>query len=179
MKKIFLMLILPAFFLLCACVHTGEIDSLDFVAAMAEHGYDCRFEEVCSAQEMTRSCYIGNFRLSLDCNESGAVTRLRITYSQAFSEGFLQAANAAVSSLCGFSQAQISSVFDTLMLCEPLPETTLGIRRCETEFFMFSFSCDAAGGMVVCDNTRLNPSEVPTVTVRTTVPSAQEAEASP
>ena len=79
-------------------------------------------------------------------------------------------------SMCLYTENRALSVLKTLGINETLPDSTKSVARCETGEFFFSFTCDKAGGMLVIDSLRLNPTQPATVTVRTTVPSPEEPE---
>ncbi len=162
--------------LLCGCARTGEKDSLDFIADMARQGYECVIEETESGDEIREACYVNGFKISLFSNRSFKLYRLCVTYSGMGDKDFIPLSRAAVMSTCGFSAQQADAVLKTLGIAESLPDSTKGVARCETEQFFFSFTCDEAGGMLCVDNLRLNPTQPATVTVRTTVPSPEEAE---
>lgn len=170
MKRIILLFLLSLIFLLCGCVSTGETDVTDFTVSMAEYGYDCIFEESLSSQTLSHYTYIDRFRLRLNCNNSGAVVSLSITCAGKSDERYIKAAKAAVSSLCGFPESRITEIFDVISV-NSMPDTTCGVNRCESGGFVFTFTADEAGGILVAENLRLNPTVAPSVTVRTTLPS--------
>lgn len=160
----------------CGCVRTGERDSLDFISTMAKYGYECVVEEVSSGEETRESCYVSGFKISLFSNSDYKLYRLSVTYSGKGGKDYIDLARAAVMSMCLYSENQTSAVLETLGINETLPDSTKGVARCETGEFFFSFTCDNAGGMLVIDSLRLNPTQPATVTVRTTVPSPEKAE---
>lgn len=161
----------------CGCVRTGERDSLDFIGAMAEYGYECVVEEVSSGEETKESCYVGQFKISMFSNADYKLYRVSVTYSGKGEKDFIALAKAAVMSMCLYTENQTSAILKTLSIAETLPDSTKGVARCETGEFFFSFTCDNAGGMLVIDSLRLNPTQPATVTIRSTVPSAEKAEA--
>lgn len=175
MKRIILVLTVFVF-LFCGCVRTGERDALDFISAMAKHGYECVVEETESGEETKESCYINNYKISVFSNADYKLYRVSVTYSGKGEKDFIALARAAIMSMCLYSQNQSSAVLETLGINESLPDSTKGVARCETGEFFFSFTCDNAGGMLVIDSLRLNPTQPATVTVRTTVPSPEKAE---
>lgn len=161
----------------CGCVRTGERDSLDFIGAMAEYGFECVVEEVSSGEETKESCYVGQFKISMFSNADYKLYRVSVTYSGKGEKDFIALAKAAVMSMCLYTENQTSAILKTLSIAETLPDSTKGVARCETGEFFFSFTCDNAGGMLVIDSLRLNPTQPATVTIRSTVPSAEKAEA--
>lgn len=168
MKRLIVLLTVICF-VLCGCVRTGERDALDFISAMAKYGYECVVEEASSGEETKESCYINNYKISLFSNSDYKLFRLSVTYSGKGEKDFIALAKAAVMSMCLYSENQTSAVLETLGIDETLPDSTKGVARCETGEFFFSFTCDNAGGMLVIDSLRLNPTQPATVTVRTTV----------
>lgn len=161
----------------CGCVRTGERDSLDFIGAMAEYGFECVVEEVSSGEETKESCYVGQFKISMFSNADYKLYRVSVTYSGKGEKDFIALAKAAVMSMCLYTENRTSAILKTLSIAETLPDSTKGVARCETGEFFFSFTCDNAGGMLVIDSLRLNPTQPATVTIRSTVPSAEKAEA--
>lgn len=161
----------------CGCVRTGERDALDFIGAMAEYGFECVVEEVSSGEETKESCYVGQFKISMFSNADYKLYRVSVTYSGKGEKDFIALAKAAVMSMCLYTENQTSAILKTLSIAETLPDSTKGVARCETGEFFFSFTCDNAGGMLVIDSLRLNPTQPATVTIRSTVPSAEKAEA--
>ena len=153
----------------CGCVRTGERDSFDFIGAMAQYGYECVVEETESGEETKESCYIDSCKMSLFSNADYKLYRVTVTYSGKGGREFIALAGAAIMSMCLYSESKTSAVLETLGIKETLPDSTKGVARCETEGFFFSFTCDAAGGMLVIDSLRLNPTQPASVTVRTTV----------
>lgn len=176
MKRIGALMIVVCL-VLGGCVRTGERDSIDFIASMARCGFECVVEETLSGEEIKESCYVGEYKISLFSNSSFKLYRLCITYLGRGEKSFIDLAKAAVMSMCSYTDAQALAVLSTLGIAESLPDSTEGVARCEAQDFFFSFSCDTAGGMLVVDNLRLNPTQPATVTVRTTVPSPEETEA--
>lgn len=161
---------------LCGCVRTGERDTFDFISSMAKCGYECVVEETVSDEETRESCYVGNCKISLFSNADYKLYRASVTYSGDGEKNFISLAKSTVMSMCLFTENRALSVLKTLGINETLPDSTKGVARCETGEFFFSFTCDAAGGMLVIDSLRLNPTQPATVTVRTTVPSPEESE---
>lgn len=159
---------------LCGCVRTGERDALDFISAMAKYGYECVIEETVSGEETKESCYVENCRISLFSNADYKLYRVSVTYSGKAGKEFVTLASAVINSMCLYTESRASAVLETLGVAKILPDSTKGVARCETGEFLFSFTCDEAGGMLVIDSLRLNPTQPATVTVRTTVPALTE-----
>ena len=107
--------------------------------------------------------------MSLFSNADYKLYRVTVTYSGKGGREFIALAGAAIMSMCLYSESKTSAVLETLGIKETLPDSTKGVARCETEGFFFSFTCDSAGGMLVIDSLRLNPTQPASVTVRTTV----------
>lgn len=168
MKRL-IVLFTAVLLLLCGCVRTGERDALDFISAMAKHGYECVVEEAYSGEETKECCYINNYKISLFSNSDYKLYRVSVTYSGKGEKNFIDLARSIIMSMCLYSENQTSAVLETLGINETLPDSTKGVARCETGEFFFSFTCDKAGGMLVVDSLRLNPTQPATVTVRTTV----------
>ncbi len=177
MKRLILTLTVFCF-LFCGCVRTGERDSLDFIWAMAAYGFDCVVEETESGEETKESCYIGEYKISLFSNADYKLYRVSAAYSGKGEKDFISLAKAIVMSACLYSEAQTLTVLETLGIAKMLPDSTKGVARCETQGYFFSFTCDSAGGMLVIDSLRLNPTQPVTVTVRTTVPKLDLSEKS-
>ena len=156
--------------LLCGCVRTGERDVTDFISAMAKSGYECVVEETESGEETKESCYVGAYKISLFSYADYKLYRACVTYSGKGGKEYIDLVRAAVMSMCLYSDNQALSVLEALGISETLPDSTKGVARCEAGNFLFSFTCDSAGGMLVVDSLRLNPPQPATVTVRTTVP---------
>ena len=164
--------------LLCGCVRTGERDTYDFISAMAKCGFECVIEETESGEETRESCYVGAYKITLFSNASYKLYRVCVTYSGKGGKDYIALAGAAVKSMCLYSESQTSAVLEALGIAKTLPDSTKGVARCEAGEFFFSFTCDEAGGMLVIDSLRLNPTQPATVTVRTTVARlTEEAEA--
>lgn len=161
---------------LCGCVRTGERDAFDFISSMAKYGYECVAEETVSGEETRESCYVGNYKISLFSNADYKLYRASVTYSSKGEKDFISLAKSTVMSMCLYTESRASAVLETLGMAKMLPDSTKGVARCETGEFLFSFTCDEAGGMLVIDSLRLNPTQPATVTVRTTVPSPEEPE---
>lgn len=166
--------------MLCGCVRTGERDALDFISAMAKYGYECVVEETQSGEETKESCYTDNCKISLFSDSAYKLYRVSVTYSGKGEKEFIPLARVVIMSTCLYSESRASAVLEALGISATLPDSTKGVARCEAGEFLFSFTCDKAGGMLVIDSLRLNPTQPATVTVRTTVPVLTEkAEATP
>lgn len=159
---------------LCGCVRTGERDTLDFISSMAKCGYECVVEETLSGEETKESCYVEKCRISLFSNADYKLYRVSVTYSGKAEKEFISLAKAVIMGMCLCSESNASAVLETLGISQTLPDSTKGVARCEAGEFFFSFTCDEAGGMLVIDSLRLNPTQPATVTVRTTVPALTE-----
>ncbi|MBQ6931212.1 MAG: hypothetical protein IJN38_03705 [Clostridia bacterium] len=168
MKRLVLPLVLVSF-LFCGCVRTGERDAADFICAMAEYGFECVVEETESGEKTKESCYVDNCKISMFSNSDYKLYRVCVTYSGKSGKAFSGLAGASVMSMCLYSQEHASAVLEALGISQTPPDSTGGVARCETGEFLFSFTCDEAGGMLVIDSLRLNPAQPATVTVRTTV----------
>lgn len=168
MKRIIALLTVICF-VLFGCVRTGERDVFDFISAMAKYGYECVVEEVSSGEETKESCYVGNYKISLFSNADYKLYRVSVTYSGKGEKEFISLASSVIMSTCLYTESRASAVLEALGINESLPDSTKGVARCEAGEFFFSFTCDTAGGMLVIDSLRLNPTQPATVTVRTTV----------
>ena len=155
---------------LCSCVRTGERDSLDFLSSMAERGFECRVDETFSTDRLKESCYVDGCKLSLYSNSQGKLTGISVTYEAENPHGFNELACAAAESFCGFSADEIQSVFEVLGIDIALPEDSEGVKRCDTQWYGFSFTSDRVGGALVIRSYRLEPTSAPEVTLNTTVP---------
>lgn len=168
MKRLSVLFILICL-VLCGCVRTGERDAFDFISSMAKCGYECVIEETLSGEETKESCYVGKCRISLFSNSDYKLYRVSAVYSGKGEKEFIPLAKAIIMSTCLFEKSRAAVVLETLGISETLPDSTNGVARCEAGEFFFSFTCDEAGGMLVVDSLRLNPTQPATVTVRTTV----------
>ncbi len=155
---------------LSGCVRSGMADSIDFISSMMRLGFDCRVEEITSEDKLKESCYINGCKVSLFSNGYGKLTNISVTCARDNSEEFYEVALAATKSFCGYSQTDALTVFETLKLCEPLPADSKGVKRCLTEWYSFSFTCDDVGGALAVTSLRLEPTSAPEVTLNTTVP---------
>lgn len=171
MKKICLLLISAVICLMItSCMRVGEKDSMDFFSEMIRRGYKCNVVETQSGDLMKESCYVDNFKLSVFSDVNGKLVRVSLTYSQNDSTGFAELADDVVGAFCSFDGEQIDSVFSVLGISTDLPFDSGGVRRCDTQWYGFSFVCDKVGGTLAVENYRLNPTSVPEVTINTTVP---------
>lgn len=157
-------------FVLCSCVRTGERDSLDFVSSMAKCGFDLTADEISSADEIKESYYTNDCRITVCSNENSKMYRLILTYSKTAPESFVHTAKSCIMSFSGADEQLALEIMNTLGVSQPLPDSTKGVARCESEYFLYSFTSDKAGGCLIIDSLRLSPTSSPTVTVRTTVP---------
>jgi len=171
MRKICLLFISVIICLtITSCMRIGEKDSTDFLSEMIRRGYKCNVVETQSGDLMKESCYVDNFKLSVFSDVNGKLVRVSLTYSQNDSSGFVELAEDAVGAFCAFDGEQINSVFSVLGISSDLPFDSDGVRRCDTQWYGFSFVCDKVGGTLVAENYRLRPTSVPEVTINTTVP---------
>lgn len=171
MKKIcFLFISIILCVLTSSCMRIGEKDSLDFFSEMIRRGYKCNIVETQSGNSLKESCYVDNFKLSAFSDSNEKLMRVSLTYSQSVNSGFAELAEDVVSSFCGFDSGQIKSVFSVLGLGGDLLSDSSGVKRCDTQWYGFSFTCDEVGGTLVVENYRINPTSAPEVTMNTTVP---------
>lgn len=171
MKKILLAVVWAVFaFLFCSCVRTGEKDSIDFISSMIKCGYDCSISETLSGETLKESCYVNGCKLSLYSDGSGKLARISITYVPESRGEFLMLAQAAVRSFCLYGEEDINEIFTALGTGDYPPDDSSGVRRCNTEWYSFYFSCDETSGALEVVNLRLEPDGVPDVTLNTTVP---------
>ena len=176
-KKIlaaYILLLCPV--LLCACTRMGERDSTDFISSMAKYGFDLTAQEISSGEQLRESYYSGAYKISAFSNSSGKLCRLSLTFAGTAQDDLPNTAKSCIMSFCGFEEAHAQEIADTLGISLPLPDSTMGVTRCESEYYLFSFTVDSAGGCLVIDSLRLNPTSAPTVTVRTTVPQVSATE---
>ncbi len=171
MKNLILPLtLLVCFFMLCSCTRTGEKDTMDFVSSMAKYGFDLAAEEISSGAGLKESYYVNSGKISVYSEENGKLYKLTLTYADKAPEDFLYTVKSCIMSFCGFDDAHADEIMKTLGISQPLPDSTMGVARCESEYYLFSFTVDKAGVCLLIDSLRLNPTAAPTVTVRTTVP---------
>ncbi len=156
--------------LITACVRVGEKDSTDFLAEMSRRGYRCNVEETESGNLLKESCYIDNYKLSMFSDDNGQLISVSLTYSENDNVGFESVAADVVGAFCGFDSEQINSVFSELGNGGKLHCVSSGVRRCDTQWYGFSFTCDEVGGALAVESFRLNPTSAPEVTINTTVP---------
>lgn len=178
MKKFFVLALLLCLCSLAfsACVRTGEMDSIDFVSSMAKYGFDLSADEISSADGIKESYYSGDCKITVCSNENGKMYRLILTYYKDAPADFFNTAKSCIMSFSGVGDALALEIMNTLGISQPLPDSTQGVARCESEYFLFSFTTDKAGGCLIIDSLRLNPTSSPTVTVRTTVPRVELTE---
>ena len=157
-------------FLLCSCVRTGEKDSVDFLSAIIKSGFDCAVQETSSGEYLKESCYINGCKLSLYSEASGKLVRVSVTCVPDSRGEFLPLASAAVKAFCSYTDDNVSDIFSVLGINGYLPEDSMGIKQCTTEWYSFSFTCDEAGGALEVISLRLEPTSTPEVTLNTTVP---------
>ncbi len=174
MKKAIALLCALPLVLLCSCVRTGQKDSMDFLSYMARAGYACRIEETVSGGKLKESCYVNGCKLSLYSDSQGRLVNITVTYQNSESGGFKGLAHDAVKAFCSFDNEQADAVFNILGIYDPLPSDTEGVRRCDTEWYGFGFTCDKTGGTLAVVSYRLEPTSVPDVTLNTTVPFLSE-----
>ncbi len=174
MKKAIALLCTLSWVLLCSCVRTGQKDSMDFLSNMARSGYNCRIEETVSGNKLKESCYINGCKMSLYSDSQGRLVNITVTYQGSESGGFKDLAYDAVKAFCSFDNEQADTVFNILGIYDPLPSDTEGVRRCDTEWYGFGFTCDKTGGTLAVVSYRLEPTSVPDVTLNTTVPFLSE-----
>ncbi len=171
MRKLSLLLITV---LLCvvtaSCVRVGEADSTDFISEMHRRGYSCAVIETESGGMLKESCYVENFKLSLFSDVNGQLVRVSLTYCENDSAGFDAVAADVIGAFCGYDSEQINAVFSALGIGGGLPYDSGGVRRCDTQWYGFSFTCDEVGGTLAVESYRLNPTSAPDVTINTTVP---------
>lgn len=153
-----------------SCVRSGEKDSTDFFGEMLRRGYICNIIETQSGNSIKESCYIDDFKISAFSDSDGALMRVSLTYSQGDSDGFSELAEDVVGSFCGFDSEQIKAVFLQLDIGSELPADSSGVKRCDTQWYGFAFTCDKTGGTLVVENYRISPTSAPEVTLNTTVP---------
>ncbi len=171
MKKVGLLFLIIIFCLFTtSCVRSGEMDSTDFFGEMLRRGYICDIIEMKSGNSLKESCYVDGFKLSVFSDDNGKLMRVSLTYSQSDNSGFTELAEDVVNSFCGFDSEQIKSVFSVLGICNELPSDSSGVKRCDTQWYGFSFTCDKVGGTLVVENYRITPTSAPEVTLNTTVP---------
>lgn len=178
MRRAFAVLCVLIFVCLCGCVSVGETDIIDFTSRMARLGCDCSTQECLSGEGLSHIIRLNGCRLRLNCNGTGAVESLSLTFYGTADSGFYETARAAVMSLCGYDEAGAQAVLSVLG-ADKKQASTNGVNTCTSGEHLFSFTCDKSGGLLKAENIRLNPTQQPTVTVRTTVPSAEKAEAAP
>ena len=165
-------------FLLSSCTRVGERDGTDFIVNMAKYGFDLTAEETVSDEYLKESYYVNSCKISVYLNENSKLYRLVLTYSKKAPKDYAFTAKSCIASFCGFEETLVAEIVSALGISPSLPESTKGVNRCESEYYLFSFTCDKAGGCLVIDSLRLNPTSAPTVTVRTTVPVITSAEES-
>lgn len=169
-KSVLLLLAMLSVMLLCSCVRTGEKDSVDFLSSMMKSGFDCKIEETVNDAVLRESCYINGCKLSLYSNSQGKLVKVGVTYYAENSVGFQALSRAAVSSFCSFSNEDINAVFKALEIADKLPDDSMGVKQCDTEWYGFAFSCDEVGGTLVIRSYRSESTSAPEVTLNTTVP---------
>lgn len=167
LSAVLCMLILLLF---CSCVRTGEKDSVDFLSLLMKNGYDCCVSETVSGEMLKESCYVNRCKLSLYSDDTGKLARVSVTYVPESTAQFLSLAKAAVKAFCSYGEDSISEIFSVLTIGDYPPEDSSGVRRCNTEWFSFYFTCDETGGALEVVNLRLEPESAPEVTLNTTVP---------
>lgn len=171
MKKICLLFMTVILCLLTAsCVRIGERDSIDFLSAMHRRGYRCVVEETYSGELLKESCYVDGFKVSMFSEPNGCLVRVSITYADSENSGFSKLAADAVGAFCGFDSSQVEAVFSVLGIGDELLSDSGGVKRCDTQWYGFSFTCDEVGGALAVDSYRFNPTSAPDVTLNTTVP---------
>lgn len=152
-----------------ACVHSGEKDSTDFFNEMLRKGYVCNIAETESGNSLKESCYVDNFKLSIFSDGNGKLMSVSLTYGKNESFGFDELAREVVNAFCDFDSKQIDTVFQVLGIGINLPSDSHGVRRCDTQWYGFSFVCDEVGGTLAVENYRVSPTSAPEVTINTTV----------
>lgn len=178
MKKIAVIFCFLSLLMLCSCVRTGQKDSVDFISGMMKAGYDLHIDETVSGGKLKESCFINGCKLSLYSDAQGRLVNVTVTYAGNESSGFETLSRETVKIFCGFDDAQIDSVFNTLGIHDPLPSDTKGVQRCDTQWYGFGFTADKAGGTLAVVSYRLEPASVPDVTLNTTVPFLSEKSSS-
>ncbi len=151
---------------LCGCVARGEKDSISFVSSMANFGYDCVIEEIASGEVLTESCYVSGCKISLHSGANGKLCKVMLTSSAKSKNEFPELAKACVMSSCGMGEADAAQLLGSLGIFKTVPESTLGVVQTERSQFLFSFTADKAGAALAIRNLRLDPTEEPTVTMR-------------
>lgn len=169
-KFALIVLTLVLCFAVSSCVRSGETDSIDFFSEMHRRGYKCTVDEVMSGDMLKESCYVDNFKLSVFSGGDGQLKRVSVTYSGYDSSGFGSIAADVICSFCGFDTDQANLVLSSLGVSSNLPSDSSGVKRCDTQWYGFSFTCDKTGGTLVVENYRLSPTSAPEVTLNTTVP---------
>ena len=164
--------------LFTSCTRVGERDGTDFIVNMAKYGFDLSAEEIVSTENLKESYYVNGCKISVYSNENSKLYRLVLTYSKNAPPDYLFTAKCCIMSFCGFEEILTEEIAAAVKLMPSPPDSTKGVARCESEYYLFSFSCDKAGGCLIIDSLRLNPTSAPTVTVRTTVPKITSAEES-
>lgn len=165
-------------FLLSSCTRVGERDGTDFIVNMAKYGFDLTAKETVSTEYLKESYYVNGCKISVYLNENSKLYRLVLTYSKNAPRDYAFTAKCCIMSFCGLEETLTEEIVSTLGISPSPPDSTKGVARCESEYYLFSFTCDKAGGCLVIDSLRLNPTSAPTVTVRTTVPKITSAEES-
>ena len=167
-----------AVFLLTSCTRVGERDGTDFIVNMAKYGFDLTAQETVSTEGLKESYYVNDCKISVYLNENSKLYRLVLTYSKTAPRDYSYTAECCIMSFCGLEKTRAEEIVSVLKISPSPPESTKGVVRCESEYYLFSFTCDKAGGCLIVDSLRLNPTSAPTVTVRTTVPKITSAEES-
>lgn len=171
MKKVLSVVLGVVFSLLfCSCVRTGEKDSTDFISSMIKYGYDCGISETLSGETLKESCYVSGCKLSLYSDSTGKLVRISVTYVPESRGKFLPLAHTAVKSFCSYSEENINEIFSVLGIGDYPPDDSSGVKRCNTEWYSFYFTCDETSGALEVVNLRLEPESIPDVTLNTTVP---------
>lgn len=172
MNRIFISVLLLCLcsLIFCSCVRTGEKDSIDFVSSMAKYGFDLSAEEIISADTLKESYYSGDCKITVCSDENGKMYRLILTYYKSVPKEFYSMAKGCIMSFSGIEETLALEIMNTLGISHSPAKSTMGVNRCESGFFLFSFTADNAGGCLVIDSLRLNPTSSPTVTLRETVP---------
>lgn len=165
--KIFSVLVLALLLLFsCGCVAVGEQDSLSFISAMAKCGYDCVVNETASTNELIESCYVGKCKITMRSGENGKLNKITLTSTAKGKNEFSAIAKACVMSSCGFTEQESVELLNSLGIFKTVPTSTMGVAEREKSQFLFSFTADSAGAALIIRNLRLNPTQEPTVTMR-------------
>ncbi len=160
-KKTLLLSACAFIVMLCGCTPTGEVNTERFAAEMAKYGYNINIEEIYSTQQLKESCYIEGCKITLFSDLNGATNRLVLTCAEARTRQQLALMGACVKSCCGLDDASVNEILE-----QAKSETTMGINQKSYGNWLISFTSDSAGCCLVLNNLRLNPTQEPTVTVR-------------